>query len=79
MANGSKLTDENLRMWAIEQAISLHGRHGLSTDAMLTEARVLLGFVREIEQQERQAMMYKANVDAQAVAEEAYRASRRST
>lgn len=37
--------DKELRKWAIEQAIKLHGANGVTTEKALAEARTLLEFV----------------------------------
>lgn len=36
---------KDARRWAIEQAILLHGYHGVTTDKVLSEANMLLAFV----------------------------------
>ncbi len=34
------------RSWAVEQAILLHGQHGLPTDQLVAEARKILAYVQ---------------------------------
>ena len=43
------MTDEDKRRWAIEQAIALHSGSGVTTDALLNEAKKLLEFVDKVE------------------------------
>lgn len=40
---------QELRAWAVEQAIKLHGPNGVTTDRVVAEAMALLGFVNEPE------------------------------
>jgi len=41
------MNKQELRGWAVEQAIKLHGPNGVTTDKIVAEARALLKFVGE--------------------------------
>ncbi len=38
-----------VRRWAVEQAITLHGQHGATTDKVLVEAGTILAFVNTVD------------------------------
>lgn len=41
------MTTEQLRIWAMEQAIKHHGQTGVSMETLIAEAEKLLAWVKE--------------------------------
>lgn len=41
------MKDEELRIWAVEQAVKHHGGTGMTFDILLIEAEKLIAFVRK--------------------------------
>lgn len=41
---------QEIRRWALEQAIKLHGQNGVTTEKAISEARALLGFLDEADE-----------------------------
>ncbi len=47
MSKQQESSKQDVRRWALEQAIRLHGQNGVTTEKAIGEARLLLGFLDE--------------------------------